>query len=125
MSEQNMSRRRFMAVAGGVPVASLSTPPTLSWLLENHLGSDRVYAILQPILDLQPRDMQVVRSFYQSLLSIEEHGKNAEELRALLLDSSKSEELAQYLLEEFVTTTNYLEIRENREGTLVFLGIPS
>ena len=116
----SLTRRSFLGTSLAVG-ASLSAPAALIGILKTKDAAATVFGILSEHLKINFDHMNVVEAFTGSLSSSMVHHQTPETFHAKIQANEAREELAQYVLQEFLISTNYLEFHMGKTQQLALL----
>jgi len=123
MDDRSVTRRSlFGALALTTTTAALgSVGINLNSVLNGTEGERKVRAILKKHFELEPVREKTITEFYQSLLLAKDHRKSQEFFLEHLDNKALEERLELYVIEEFVTTTNYMMVLGGEDKELRML----
>lgn len=116
------NRRNFIGISLGAAAAPALAEGSLWKTLSGPNAVATIHAIVKEHLELGDEHLHLVARFTKSLQSSLSHTEEPEDFRALLAAGrSEKEALANYVIQEFVISTNYLAFKAREEAALSLL----
>lgn len=120
MKDNLVNRRKLLGIALGATssIALADNPVSIIRFLQDHGGEAKVKSIVLKHFPKVSASDQCLGAFYRSLLAGVDHNQD----REFLLKHMEKEELEDllevYVVEEFVVSTNYLDIHDGKATKL-------
>jgi hypothetical protein len=118
----SMDRRKLL-VASLLITARPSQAQSLWDWLSNPDAAARIHAILCQHLSLSSDHAILVPDFIKRLKTEGLHTENPQQLRDWLLDKGQEQQLAAYVVEEFVIASNYFAVAAGQDSQLRILNV--
>ena len=120
-----LTNRRTLISAALLAAASPSQAAFFQDWLSHQDNAEKIFLILQEHLNLKNDQRDLMPAFITRLKTTGLHTESPEELQKYLQDPSRSEELAAYIVEEFVVASNYFAVQAGEENQLRILQVPA